>query len=141
MQLELCVLLSWWLSPWEPWGSLYTVTIPRQPDPVGEYCCSSHGVTNLFSSFSPFSNSSTGDPMFSQMVSCKHLSICFCICQALAGPLRKQLYQASFNKHFLASTIVSGYGDCIWDESLGGTVSEWPLLQYLLYTFSPYLLP
>ena len=27
-----------------------------------------------------------------------------------------------FSKHFLVSTIVSGFGDCIWDESPGGTV-------------------
>ena len=46
------------------------------------------------------------------------------ICKALAGTLRRQLYQAPFNKHFLASTIVSGLGDYIWDESPGGT-SPW----------------
>ena len=38
------------------------------------------------------------------------VSICLCICQALAGPLRRQLYQAPFIKHFLASAIVSGFG-------------------------------
>jgi hypothetical protein len=38
-------------------------------------------------------------------------SICLCICQALAEPLRRQLYQASVSKHLLASTIVSGFGD------------------------------
>jgi hypothetical protein len=38
-----CVLLSWWFSPWELWrGS------------VGWYC-SSYGVANPFSFFSPFS--------------------------------------------------------------------------------------
>ena len=46
------------------------------------------------------------------------MSIRSCICNALARPLRKQLYQAPFSKHFLASTIVSGFGDCIWDGSL-----------------------
>jgi hypothetical protein len=51
-------------------------------------------------------------------------SIHFCICQALVEPLRRQLYQASVSKH-LASTIVSGFGDCIWmdpqvGQSLGG---------------------
>jgi hypothetical protein len=44
-------------------------------------------------------------------------SIRLCICQALAEPLRIQLYQAPVNKHFLASTIVSGFGDCICDGS------------------------
>ena len=47
-------------------------------------------------------------------------NICLCICQALAGPLRRQPYQAPVSKHFLASTIVSGFSDCIWDESPGG---------------------
>ena len=50
-------------------------------------------------------------------------NISLCICKALAGPLRRQPYQAPFSKHFLASTIVSGFGDCIWDESPDGTVS------------------
>jgi hypothetical protein len=35
---------------------------------VGSYCCSSYGAANPFSSFSPFSNSSIGDPMLSPMV-------------------------------------------------------------------------
>jgi hypothetical protein len=45
------------------------------------------------------------------------VSISFCICQALAESLRGQLYQASASKHLLASTVVSGFGDCIWDGS------------------------
>ena len=61
-----------------------------------------------------------------------------CICQALAEPLRRQLYQAPVSMHFLASTIVSGFGDCIWAGSPGGAVSEWPFLQSLLHTLSPY---
>jgi hypothetical protein len=62
------------------------------------------------------------------------MSIQLYIYKALAGPLRRQLYQAPFSKHFLASTIVSEFGDCIWDESPDGTVSGWPFLQSLLYT-------
>jgi hypothetical protein len=42
-------------------------------------------------------------------------SIHLCICKALAGPLRRQPYQAPVSKHFLASTIVSCFGDCIWN--------------------------
>jgi hypothetical protein len=67
-------------------------------------------------------------------------SICLCICKALAGPLRRKLYQASFSKHFLASKIMSEFGDCIWDESPGGKVSGWFFLQSLLCTLSPDLL-
>jgi hypothetical protein len=56
------------------------------------------------------------------------VSIHFCICQALAEPLRRQLYQAHVSKLLLASTIVSGFGDCIWDGSPGGAVSGWSSL-------------
>jgi hypothetical protein len=41
------------------------------------------------------------------------VSICLCFCKALAEPLRRQLYQAPVSKHFLASTIMYGFGDCI----------------------------
>jgi hypothetical protein len=60
-------------------------------------------------------------------------NICLCICKTLAGPLRRQPYQAPFSMCFLASTIVSGFDNFICDESPGGTVSGWPLLQSLLY--------
>ena len=56
-----CVLLGWWFSPWELWGGL-----------VWWYSYSSYGVTNPFSSFSPFSNFSTGDPVLSPIVGWKH---------------------------------------------------------------------
>jgi hypothetical protein len=45
------------------------------------------------------------------------VSICLCICQALAEPLRRQLYQAPVSMHFLASTIVSGFGVCPIDPN------------------------
>ena len=53
------------------------------------------------------------------------VSIHFCICQALAEPLRGQLYQTPVSKHLLASTIVSGFSNCMWDglqvwQSLNG---------------------
>jgi hypothetical protein len=62
------------------------------------------------------------------LAECIHL----CICQVLAEPLRRQLYQAPVRKHLLASTIVSGFGNCIWDGSPGGAVSGWPFFQSLL---------
>ena len=40
----------------------------------------------------------------------------------------------------LAFTIVSGFGDCIWDGSSGGAVSGWSFLQSLLHPLSPYFL-
>jgi hypothetical protein len=56
-------------------------------------------------------------------------SIHLCICQALAEPLRKQLYQAPVSKQLLASTRVPRFGDCIWDVSPGGAVSGWPFIS------------
>jgi hypothetical protein len=41
-------------------------------DLVGWYCCSSYGVANPFSYFSPFSNSLIGDPVLSPVVACEH---------------------------------------------------------------------
>jgi hypothetical protein len=63
------------------------------------------------------------------------VSIHFCIFQALAEPLRRQLYQAPVSK-LLASTIESGLGGCIWDESPCGEVSGWSFLQFLLHSLS-----
>ena len=60
------------------------------------------------------------------------VSIHFCICQALAEPLRRQLYQAPVSRLLLASAIVSGFGGCLWDGSPGGAVSGWSFLQSLL---------
>ena len=40
-------------------------------------------------------------------------SNCLCICQTLAEALRGQLYQALVSMHFLASTILSKFGDCL----------------------------
>jgi hypothetical protein len=37
---------------------------------VGWYCCSSYGVANPLSSFSPYPNSSSGVPVLSPMVDC-----------------------------------------------------------------------
>jgi hypothetical protein len=63
-------------------------------------------------------------------------SIHIYIGHALAKPLREELYQAPVSKHFLVLAIVSGFGVCRWDGSLGGAVSAWPYLQFLLYSLS-----
>jgi hypothetical protein len=47
------------------------------------------------------------------------VSINICICQALAEPPRRQLYQVPVSKHLLASTTVFGFGDCIWIPGWG----------------------
>ena len=130
MQLEPwvppCVLFGWWFSPWELWGYwLVHIVVP----PMGLQTPSAPWVLSLAPSLGTLCS-----------VQWMTVSIHFCICQALAEPLRRQLYQAPVSKHLLASTIVSGFGDCIWDGSPGGAVSGWPFLQSLLHTLSPYFL-
>jgi len=73
-------------------------------------------------------------------VQCLVASICLCLCQALAEPLRIQLYQASVSMNFLASTILSGFVGCIWDGTPLEAVSGWPFLQSLFQTLLPYSL-
>ena len=53
------------------------------------------------------------------MVGCQHLPLYL---SGSGKSLRRQLYQALVSTHFLASTIVSSFGDCIRDGSPGGTV-------------------
>ena len=62
------------------------------------------------------------------------------ICQVLAEPFRRHLYQAPVSKQLMASIIASGFGDCIWDESPGGTFSGWSFLWYQFHSWSLYLL-
>ena len=51
-------------------------------------------------------------------------SILLCIFQALKEFLMRQLYQAPVSKHFLASTIVSGFGDYMgWIHKCGSLCS------------------
>jgi hypothetical protein len=100
------VFFDWWFSPRDLWGywSVHIV-VP----PMGLQTPSTPWVLSLAPSL--------GILWFDQGMT---VSIHFCICQALAEPLRRQLYQAPVSKHLLASTILSGFGDCIWDGSPGG---------------------
>ena len=62
-------------------GFLYVYSLAGGPDSgssgglAGWHCCSLHGVANPLSSFSPFSNSSNGDPVLSPMVDREHLPL------------------------------------------------------------------
>ena len=60
------------------------------------------------------------------------VSIHFCICQALAEYLRRQLYQSP-----VGSPIVSGFGGFLWDWSPGREFSGWSYLHSVLWTLSP----
>ena len=126
LHIQLCIL---WLvfCPWELWGYwLVHIVVP----PTGLQMPSAPSVLSLAPSLGTLCS-----------VQWMAVSIHFYICQALAVPLRRQLYQAPVNMHFLSWTIVSGFGKCIWDGSPGGAVCGWPFLQSLLHTLSPYFLP
>ena len=93
MQLEPCfppcVLFVWWFSPRELWRIwLVHIVVP----PMGLQPHSTPSVLYL-------------SPPLGNLCSVPWLavSIPLCICQALAEPLRRQLYLAPVSKHFLAS--------------------------------------
>jgi hypothetical protein len=124
MQLEPwvrpCVLFGWWFSPWELWRYwLVHIVVPSMDlqTPTALW------ILSLA-------------PSLGTLCSVQWLaeSIHFCICQALIDPLRRQLYQVPVSKYLLASTIVPGFGDCIWDGSPGEAISRWSFLQYLFHT-------
>jgi hypothetical protein len=116
------VFFDWWFSPRELLGYwLVHIVVP----PIGLQIPSAPWVFSLAPSL--------GTLCFVQWVA---VNIHFCICQALAEPLRRDLYQAPVSKLLLASTIVSGFGGWLWDGSPGGTVSGWSFLQSLLWTLS-----
>jgi hypothetical protein len=122
MQLEPrvppCVFFDWWFSPrelWEYW--LGHIVVP----PMGLQTHSAPWALSLVSSLETLC-----------YVQWMTVSIHFCICQSLAEPFRRQLYQGPVSKLLLASAIVSGFGGCLWDGSPDGAVSGWSFLQYLL---------
>jgi hypothetical protein len=121
-QVPPCVLYGWWFSSWELWGYwLVDIDVP----PMG-----------LLTTLAPWVLSLAPSLGILCSVQWMSVNIHFCICEALAEPLRRQLYQAPVSKHLLASTIVSGFDDCIWDGSSGRVVSGCPFPQSLLHTLS-----
>ena len=84
---------------------------------AGSYCCFSYESTNPFNSLGIFSSSSLGDPVLSPMDGCEHPLL------YLSGTGRASQETAISGSCQQASTIVSGFGDCIWDGSPGGTVT------------------
>ena len=105
-----CVLFGWWFSPWELWSYwlVYIFVPPMELQTASAPC-----VLSLA-------------PPLETLCSVQWLAenLHLCICQALAELLRRQLYQAPVRKHLLVSTIVYAFGNCIWDGSPVGTVSD-----------------
>ena len=120
-----CVLFGWWFRPWKLWGYwwVHIVVPPMVLQPPS--------APSVLSPAPPL-----GTPWSVWWLA---VNIHLYISQPLEEPLTKQLYQAPVSKHLVASKIVSGFGNCMWDESPVGTVSEWPFLQSLLHTLSLYL--
>jgi hypothetical protein len=84
-----CVLLGWRFSPWELWG-IWLVDIIVLP--MGLQTSSVPSVLSL--------TPPLGTPLGTQCsVQWLAVSIHLCICQDLAEPLRRQLYQAPVSKH------------------------------------------
>jgi hypothetical protein len=97
------------------------------------YCCSTNRVADHFNSLGTFSSSSIGPLCSTQKLT---VNIYFYICQALALPHKRGLWQGPVIKILLAYAIVSGFGGWLWDGSRGGAVSGWSSLQSQLQTLS-----
>jgi hypothetical protein len=117
-----CVFFDWWFSLRELWGYWLVHIVVSL---MGLQTPSAPWVLSLA-------------PSLGTLCSIQWLavSIHFCICQALAEPLRRLISHTLVSKLFLASTIVSEFGDSKWDGSPGGTLSGWSFLQSLLHMLS-----
>jgi len=86
---------GWWFSPWELWLVGILVFMRLQNPSAPSILSLTPPMGTLFS------------------IQWLTASNCPCICQVLADPLRRQLYQAPVSKHFLASAMLSGFDGCI----------------------------
>ena len=122
------------------WGHVYSLVGGLVPgssgrrDSVGWHCCSSYGVTNPFSSFSPFSSSSIGDPVLSPMVGCEHPPLYL---SGFGRASQETAISSSCQKALLGicHSVLCGFGVCMWDAP-GEAISGWPFLQSQLHNLS-----
>jgi hypothetical protein len=122
-----CVLLGWWLSPWQFCG-VWLVDIAVLP-------------TGLQTPSTPLVLSLTpplGTPSLSPIVGCEHLPLYLSRSRRAS---QETAISGSFSKYFLVYTIVSRFGYCILGWTPKWVISGWSSLQSVLYTWSPYLLP
>jgi hypothetical protein len=123
-----CVLFDCWFCFWEFGGG-------GGPDWLILFFL---WVANPFSSFSPFYNSSIGDPMISAMVGCKHLPLC------MSGSGKASQETAISGSCQLALLGIHN-NVCVWltvygmDPQVGQSL-DGLFLQSLLHTLSPYFL-
>jgi hypothetical protein len=104
MQLEPwvapCLFLGWWFSPWEFWGVLlFDIVVP----PMG---LQTRSVLSVLLKIPPLGM------LYS--IQWLAMSTHLWISQALAETLRRQRYPVPNSKNFLASTMLSGFVNCIW---------------------------
>jgi hypothetical protein len=108
VSLNVYVLFCWQFSPWELWGEgvllFDTVVLPMRLQTLS--------APSVFALTFPLGSLLS--------VRCLVVYNHTCIGQALAETLRGHPYQAPLSKLFLALGIVSGFGVCSWDGSLGG---------------------
>jgi hypothetical protein len=90
---------------------------------VSSYYCSSYGTANPCSSLGTFSSSFIGYPELHSVDGCEPLLYLSGTGRAFQETSISCSYQQA-----LASTIVSGFGSCLWDRSLGRAVFEWSFL-------------
>ena len=128
MQLEpwvtSCVLFDWWYSP-----------LGAEQALVGSYCCSSYGGASSFD----FCGLSLA-PTLGTLSSIQWLAerIHLCICQVLAKPLRRHLFQVLGTTPRLVDIQYRVWvWDCIWDWFPGGAVFRWFFLLSLFHTLPP----
>jgi hypothetical protein len=77
--------------------SLVCGLVPGSSEGSGWLILFSYGVANPFSSFSPFSNYSIGDPTPSAMVGCEYLTLLVRFWQSLSGDSCIRLLSASIS--------------------------------------------
>lgn len=116
---ELFIQFGWWFSPLELWEVWLVNNVVL---PIWLQSPSAHSALPL-----TFPLGSLGS------VQWLAVSICMCISQGLAEPLRNQPYKTPIWKHILASAIVLGYGVCRRNGLHSGAVSRGPSLQPLLH--------
>jgi hypothetical protein len=92
---------------------------------VNSYRCSFYRVVYLFSSLGTFSSSSIRGPMIHPIDDCGHPLLYL---EGIGIDLHERAISGTISKTFLAYAKVSGFGGCIWNESLGGAVSIWSFL-------------